>query len=233
VFSDTSFVGGQDLTNNVNTMLDNLENILPTFNPRDAIFSNVAVEPTFFTLPNYEVAVYWDNGITGAGNALIVSDNGGPGILKASAIFKSTINPTEPDNWVYNQELGTLFGATQEPTSVQPDETVFADPTLENTYTPYDYECAEIYLDRSRIHYWNQSASGLDAYDWEIRPDLVSNYYGTKKKSPQKVIHYIFNEDGSRDTFTYKYDEVPEDVKLTFPEMFEGYMEKRLALEKK
>ncbi len=63
----------------------------------------------------------------------------------------------------------------------------------------------------------------------------MSVYYSdeeNKSAEEKKFIYYIFHEDGSRVVFHYKLSDVPEDVKMQFPMMFEGYLEKRIAEEK-
>ncbi|MDZ7740662.1 MAG: hypothetical protein U5Q03_02640 [Bacteroidota bacterium] len=87
-----------------------------------------------------------------------------------------------------------------------------------------DEQCADVYLNRSRIHYWNEDYDEDDpeGYDWEIRPDLVSNYYpeldNTKRSTGRVLVSYKKN--GKKVTETYNYFDTPSDVMKMFPEIF-------------
>ncbi len=231
VFTDNSLVGGQNINANINTMMYNLQYILPTFNPRDAIFSNVAQEATFRPQVDGEAVIMWDNSISGSGGAAIVQvSSSNPRIVQTAALFKSYVDPVNADNKVYNQELGTCFGATGDDPNVSPNNSVFTDPTYVDTYTINDNNCADIMLDRSRIHYKNNGYTGENSYDWEIRPDLVSNYYPGGKDNGKRILtFFLFKEDGTRLSTTYDMDKVPEEIKKMFPTIFPEYLKYRVS----
>jgi len=221
-FSDNSLVGGTDLTIQYNNLVYNIQNILPTFNPRDAIPSNLVEHTTFgYQLQDGEMGAYFDNSIfPAAGVVGIMWD--GPQMIKCHTAYYESIGGTTgsfqgADNTVFNQELGTGFGCVTEPAVSSNYESVFTQPCPFDTYTQDDYDCATVMLNRARVHYMNLSFEITDpeGYDWEMRPDEVQTWYpGTSKSTGSQTLVYKvigFNgeiiEEGS-----YSLDEVPSRV---------------------
>jgi hypothetical protein len=226
IFNDTSKIDPtnpyEDITKTLPTLKTNLETILPKYNPRDANPEKIFIEQEIRTIDG-EFATYWDNDLLGVGVALFVFE--GPVISSCASIFTGGVHKTEPNNWLYNQELGTCFGAIAEPYNIN-QESVFTDPTNVETYTKADYENVKVYLTRSRIHYRNGGAMNpipptltLEDQDYEARPDIVEKYYGENAlKSASMDKTFVYKDESG--THSYNYYEVPEDVKAMFPTMF-------------
>jgi len=129
------------------------------------------------------------------------------------------------NNWVFNQELGSAFGAQEEPPQSSNYVSVFTDPGGSAIYTPYDYSCSIVRLTRSKIHYRLLSyGTNPDGYDWEVRPDSVAMWYPTTLKQiqlgGQKFWTKVIYEDGSTETKVYDYDKVPSSVMKQFRFIF-------------
>ena len=133
--------------------------------------------------------------------------------------------PGDYDVHVYNEEIGSAFGATFEPNFENYGgtqyESVFRQAALKlsvPTYTSMDEQCADVYLGRSRVHYWNEDYSDDDpeGFDWEIRPDLVSNYYTelTRKnsRSTGRVLVSYTNSKGKNVVELYNYFDTPSEI---------------------
>jgi len=203
--------------------MTNLETILPTFNDVEFDFNDVVEHTTFgYVLEDGEMAIWWDNNIPGAGVAGVVKT--GPIINKCVNKYRDYVDPNTPDSPVYNQELGTCFGAVREPEQSSTYDSVFTDPPDSATYTSDDLNASNVRLTRTPIHYWNQEYAEDDpeGFDWEARPDVVEQYFGSgdsKKKNKQFIVRY-YGYDGSTSTFEYDYDKVPSSVMKQFPLIF-------------
>ncbi|MDZ7740655.1 MAG: hypothetical protein U5Q03_02605 [Bacteroidota bacterium] len=160
------------------------------------------------------------------------SGNEGPEIAKGIIKFHYNYDPEEPDNHVYNEEDRFRFWCLKRTVLsqimvVQNMIQYFINQhriSPVNTYTLMDEQCADLMLNRSRIHYWNEDYDEDDpeGYDWEIRPDLVSNYYpeGGKSDKSKWRFHVQYEKDGEKVTETYNYFDTPSDVMKMFPEIF-------------
>lgn len=235
IFSDNSLVGGTDITANYDNMMYNLEFILPTFNNVEFDFNDVVEHTSFgYVLQDGEMSIDWDNSISGAGLALVVKD--GPIINKCANKYKDYVHPTEPDNHVYNQELGTCFGGVQELSASPTYESVFV-PGIVPTYTPDDLNCSDVRLTRTPIHYWNQDYTITDpeGFDWEPHPDIVSQYFGTDKSSKfeREFIVRRWDYDGSSTTERYTMKTIPSKIMKEFPMIFTKEEIKLKMLEEK
>jgi len=226
IFNDTSRIDPtnpyEDITKTVRTARTNLKTILPKYNPRDANPDKVSIEQTIRKIDG-EFAVYWDNDLNGIGLAAFIFD--GPIIDSCAAVFIGGAEFTA-DNFLYNQEIGTCFGAVTEPYNLH-QPSVFAEPYTSETYSEGDLENAKVYLTRSRIHYRNgpqiQSTDTqlpLEDQDYEARPDIVEIYYGENSLKSASLDKTFVYKDGDGVTHSYDYYEVPEDVKAMFPTMF-------------
>lgn len=225
-FSDNSGVGGGDITVEYTNLVYNINNILPTFNPRDAIPTNLVehTEPhSGFTLQDNEFEAYFDNVVL-PDSAWTLRSYDGPKMNQCSNLYKDNVGISGADTTILNQELGSCFGSVSEPAVSSNYDSVFTDPTPEQTYTSDDYDCSTVMLDRARVHYKNLTASGDNAYDWEMRPDEVLNWYpGTSKKTKESSLTYVFTRtltDGIRVTKVFKESEVPLYVIKAFKHMF-------------
>jgi hypothetical protein len=72
----------------------------------------------------------------------------------------------------YNQELGSCFGAVQEPPQSPNYISVFTDPPTYFTYTPYDFNAQHIRLSRSMKYITEiitYAPSDPDGLDWDAR----------------------------------------------------------------
>jgi hypothetical protein len=189
-YSDNALVGGADITVQYANLIYNINNILPTFNPRDAIPANLVEHTSFgYQLQDGDMGAYFDNAIPGNGVVTLVYD--GPKINKCSTAYKDYVGVSGADISTFNQELGTCFGAITEPPVSSNYDSVFTDPAGSNTYTSDDFDCSTVMLDRARVHYKNLTASGDDAYDWEMRPDEVLTWYpGTGKQVYGPMLEY-------------------------------------------
>ena len=220
IFNDTTYVDIDSVEANVNTSLYNIRNILPTFNPVETADAEIQVfqEKLRKSYPG-ELFIGWDNRIGAAGTCSMLMDENEATILSAAAIFMEQYHPTNPNSQKYNQELGTCFGAVREPTSISPYDSVFTDPSGVYSYTSLDLKAVKIYLNRSRMHYYD-STKGDFAYDREAHPDIVEQYYSgnTLKSSKEQNMRFVYYEDGIK--HSYDYDNVPQDVKEMFPSMF-------------
>lgn|GEM_PF-2921477 len=220
-YSDNALVGGTDITIQYNNLVYNINNILPTFNPRDALPSNI-IEHTLFsqhTLQDGDMGAYFDDSIYPAAG-IVARIYDGPKMNRCSTAYYHTIGETGgsapgADNWVFNQELGSCFGSVAEPAQSSNYNSVFTTPTSFSTYTSDDYDCSTVMLDRARVHYKNLSLSGQNAYDWEMRPDEVLTWYpGTSKNVSQKRLEYkVIGQNGEiLEKGTYPIDDVPSRV---------------------
>jgi len=221
IYSDNSLVSsGFDLTPNVNNHIYNLENILPTFNPRDAP-TVMTIHPSFgYTIQDGEYGAYWDNTVPGVG--IVGRVWNGLRMEKCTTGYRDTVGRDSlglypgPDNNVFNQEIGSCFGSVNEPDRIDSlYNSVFTDPTPENTYTPDDYDCETVYLARSKVHYRNlyYSASDPEGWDWELRPDLVNYYYSPSTTNSRIFEFVLFGENGSViEKGAYPLDDVPSRV---------------------
>lgn len=220
LYSDNSIVGGNDITEQYNNLVYNTNNILPTFNPRDALPSNI-VEHTLFsqhTLQDGDMGAYFDDSIyPAAGVVARIYD--GPKMNRCSTAYYHIIGETGgpapgADNWVFNQELGSCFGSVAEPPQSSNYDSVFKTPTSFSTYTSDDYDCSTVMLDRARVHYKNLTVSGENSYDWEMRPDEILTWYpGTSKSSNQVLDYKIIGFNGEIiEKGAYPIDEVPSRV---------------------
>ena len=224
IFSDNSLVGGTDITANYDNMMYNLENILPTFDDVEFDFDDVVEHTTFgYQMQDGEMGVYWDNSISGAGQVIIMKS--GPIILKCSTSYKDWIDPNDPDNSVYNQELGSCFGAVNEPAQSSTYTSVFTDPAGWETYTPDDLNSSNVRLTRTPIHYLNQDYANdnPEGWDWEAHPETVEQYFGPGKKQIENNIEYIvryYDYDGSISQFKYTPKTIPSSVMKQFPLIF-------------
>lgn len=227
IFEDSFYVGGLPLDDNIGTLLYNLNHISNNFNPRDILSENIVLEESFRLIEDGEVGIKWDNSVS-AGSYAVVFDGLEPMINRGIVIFNYIVDPLEPDNRVYNQEIGSVFGATNEPRynnyDGSPYDTIFHEfvPAGMYTYTEMDLQCAQVYLNRSRIHYWNEvyDEEDLYGYDWEIRPDLVTDYYPFGKTSSPGRVLVSYEKKGKQFTEEYNYFETPVDVMKMFPEIF-------------
>ncbi len=217
-YSDNVLVGGADIAVQYANLIYNIQNILPTFNPRDVdTSSSNMIEHTSFgyILQDNEFGAYFDNSIPGAGSVARTYD--GPRMNKCTSAFRQGAGLTGPDVSVFNQELGSCFGAVLEPDQSSNYQSVFCDPPNGNTYTQDDYDCATVMLDRARVHYRNLSydASDPQGWDWEMRPDEVQIWYpGTSKKQNQQTfVITVYGEKGEViEHGAYPLNDVPSRV---------------------
>jgi len=225
-FSDNSGVGGGDITVEYANLVYNIQNILPTFNPRDAIPSNLVEhsEPhSGFTLQDNEHEAYFDNVVLPDDSGWTLRSYDGPKMNQCSDLFADGVGSNGADTTVLNQELGSCFGAVTEPAQSSTYDSVFTDPTSENTYTQDDYDCSIVMLDRARVHYRNISyaLSDPEGFDWEMRPDEVLIWYpGTSKKSSKTYVFTRYTQNGEIISKTYKEGEVPLFVMKAFKHQF-------------
>ena len=129
------------------------------------------------------------------------------------------------DSAVYNQELGSCMGATNEPNFPGVEYlTVFAGFTKLTTYSKDDYEMGKIYTHRSLLHYHKKVVNGLDDEDWELRPDIIQKRYDEATKEMKilnlkstdnpyikRTLHLDF-KDGRSKTWTFPLNKVPQDL---------------------
>jgi len=244
LFSDNSFVGGYNLTANVNNCLINLQTILPVFDSVESKPANILQYSSFtgYSLVPGHMMMYWDNSIPGVG--YIGCTYNGPIQATCEVQFRSGVGCNSgciypgSNNWVFNQELGSAFGAQEEPPQSSNYDSVFTDPGGSAIYTPYDYSCSIVRLTRSKIHYRLLSyGTNPDGYDWEVRPDSVAMWYPTTLKQiqlgGQKFWTKVIYEDGSTETKVYDYDKVPSSVMKQFRFIFKKEdIEKREKEEK-
>ena len=193
-FSDNALVGGVDITVQYANLIYNINNILPTFNPRDAIPSNLVehTEPhSGFTLQDNEFEAYYDN-IVIPDSAWTLRSYDGPKMNQCSNLYRDPIGLAGADIATFNQELGSCFGAVSEPPVSAEYTSVFTGPPGSQTYTQDDYDCSTVMLNRSRVHYRNLTydADDEEGFDWEMRPDEVLTWYSGTSKSPVKT--YVF-----------------------------------------
>ena len=62
-----------------------------------------------------------------------------------------------------------------------------------------------------------------EGLDWEVRPDIVEQYFGSKKTFLEHKKQFMvrqFDFDGSFTEDVYNYDKVPSKVMLEFPMIF-------------
>lgn len=227
-FSDNSLVGGQNITDNFNNLLINLQTILPTFNPVQSWPSNIVQQSSFagYTLLPGHLAIYWDNSAVGAGDIGCTTNVSAHEHCEVR--FKSYVGCNSgcsvpgANNAVFNQELGSAFGAYREPPQNPNYLSVFTDPACCNTYTSYDYSCATVYLNRSKVHYQNLNYALTDpeGYDWEIRPDsvLLSFPGGKTNSEPEGRTFRVKRvlENGKMESEVYEYGKVPSTVMKQF-----------------
>lgn len=231
IFSDNSLVGGANITVNFNNCIINLQTILPTFDSVESKPSNIIQFTSFsgYTLQDGHIAIYWNNSISGVG--VIGCTYNGPIQKWCEVQFRSTVGCNTgcafpgSNNTVFNQELGSGFGARLEPPQSPNYVSVFTDPTSANTYTPYDYSCSNVRLTRSKIHYKVLSyGTNPEGFDWEVRPDSVAMWYPTDAPKinlgGQKFWVKRIADDGSTKTEIYDYDKVPSSVMKQFHLIF-------------
>jgi hypothetical protein len=197
-------------------LIYNIQNILPTFNPRDVDPDTIIEHTSFgYILQDNEFGAYFDNSIPGVGSVAVTYD--GAKINKCSTSYRDNVGLNGPDNYVFNQELGTCFGCVQEPPQSTSFTSVFQDPTTADTYTQDDHDCATVMLDRSRVHYRNLQYYEFesDGWDWEMRPDEVQIWYpGTSKKQNQQTfVITVYGEKGEViEHSVYPLNDVPSRV---------------------
>jgi hypothetical protein len=225
---------GVNLTPNVNTMVYNLNNILPNFAQHEMNTSLITVKYDYSTpLQDNEMGISWDNNIGGAGVVIMIRD--GPRISKCVTKYKWYIEPNNPDNVVYNQELGTCFGAIHEPPQSPNYSSVFTDPSSANTYTPYDFNAQHIRLSRSMIHYRNFSyiPGDSEGLDWDAHPSIVDQWYNQPSSKENTFLDYkVLDFDGSViEKGSYKYSEIPSRIMELSPALFtaEEIAQRRLS----
>ena len=226
VYNDSSLTQPWDIEINYNNTIYNLENILPTFNPVEALAENVVPHPEGFgyIIQDGEMGVYWDDNI-GPGGTFACFYNG-PVTNKCSVMFRSSIGGVSPNSRVLNQELGSVMGAITEPPSSNNYESVFTESGTSPNYTEDDYNCADIYLNRSLLHFRNLDYNWDDpeGWDWEQRPDIVDEWFG-EDSSPSKgkrIFHireFDINGVTTKDIF-YDYEDIPSEVMKKWPMMF-------------
>jgi len=215
---------------NFNNTAYNLVNILPTFNPIEALpenIHNISNSSTFTREPG-QMLVYCNDGISGAG--AVGFDKIGPTINRSDVMYRHWIGSTPGDNnnTVFNQEFGTAMGTTIEPPHDPSYESVFTDPADSNSYTDDDYNCSLIRRNRAKIHYLQGEDEEYtpDEYDWELRPDLIDYYYDwdnyENKKNVKRTFEYrVFGFNGETiEKDSFDYDKVPSRVMKMFPMMF-------------
>ena len=228
IFSDNSLVGGQNIIPNFNNCITNLQTILPTFDPLEALPVNIVQHTSFsgYTLAPGHMAIYWDNSIPGVG---VIGCNYGSGNIqeRCEVRFQPTVggnsgSNTGPNNWVYNQELGSSMGVPIEPPYTTSFISVFQDPLMSPVYTPYDFSGSTVRLGRAKVHYQNSTYGTTDpeGYDWDMRPDLVAQWYlmtrninNTEKRTFRVK---IINFDGTVESISYNYDDIPASVMKQF-----------------
>ncbi|MDZ7776147.1 MAG: hypothetical protein U5L09_11380 [Bacteroidales bacterium] len=198
-------------------------------------YDNVEVKQDYsnYELGDYQTFIQWTDGCAGGGAYGLTTED--HEIINAYICFLPD-GPTNPDNYLYNQELGSAFGATFEPDMVDAAETVFLTTGNTPTYTEHDYDGADVYLNRSLVHYRNYDFDMDDpeGWDWELHPDEVKNYYPTLQGNAPEPTHFIMGitqPNGQIKETTYEYDKVPERVKkqfpFTFPEANQDFFERR------
>lgn len=224
VYNDSSLCD-IDITPNYLNTLANLDTILPTFNPKEALPENVVPHPEGFgyIIQDGEMGVFWNNNIGPAGT--FSCHYNGPVKRKCSVIFKQGVAHNSPDDGAINQELGSVMGAITEPPQSENYTSVFADPPNSYTYTNDDYTCAHIYLSRSLLHYQNLDGyewGDPEGWDWEQRPDIVDQWYSDTTWKANRTFHVReFDEHGNitKDIF-YKQHQVPSKIMKQWPMMF-------------
>jgi hypothetical protein len=236
VSSDNSLVGGVDLTTQYNNLIYNLNNILLTFAQTEYDPSKIVehTEPITGLNMNNFVKIYFDNSIGAAGTVVIIRE--GYAYNKCIIQFYHYVGLGGPDNDVFNQEIGTCFGAVFEPPLSSNYVSVFTDPAMSNTYTEDDLNCQYVRMHRSKVHYLNKSYDYFndpEAWDWEMRPDEVEFWYSSKKNSAKTFTYKVFNFDGSIESHIYTYDNVPLEIMKQFKDIFsEKEIEEREAKER-
>jgi hypothetical protein len=148
----------------------------------------------------------------------------GPRMNKCVTKYLSGVGFESPDNAVFNQELGSCFGAVLEPPQSPNYISVFTDPPTSNQYTSYDFEMAKLYLDRNKIHYRNLTydLSNSDGWDWEARPDIVEEWYTPTAQvvnTHMEIIVYGLEGEVTERTI-YAYDSIPSEVMGRNPMLF-------------
>ncbi|MCF8233805.1 MAG: hypothetical protein K9G67_03230 [Bacteroidales bacterium] len=241
IFNDSSLVSVDSVETNYNNTLYNLNNILPTFNPVEALPQNIVEHPEglgYTAQPN-EMGIYWSDECGGTASA--IQDRYGPIINTTTVCFTDPIgngiHPTwgNNNNAIMNQELGTGMGAVMEPDPwdyfglPSPTyETVFSVPPypMGNSllgYTGDDHNCSTVRTTREKVHLQNLDFAygDPDGLDWELRPDLVEYYTNIENWSGKRQLTYeVLREDGTIEKFVYDYDKVPDSVKRIYPMMF-------------
>jgi hypothetical protein len=223
-FNDTSNVGGQNIDVQFSNLVYNAQNILPTFNPRDALPENVVIHQEFgYTLQDNEIGANFDDSISGAG--IVIRLYAGPRMNRCVTRYRSYIGLPYmgPDNVVFNQELGSCFGAVREPAQSDDYVSVFTDPSFVNTYTQDDYDSAKIMLDRLRVHYRNLTydVNEPEGWDWEMRPDEVEFWYSDEAIEETHLEIIVFGYEGEvLNKTSYAYDEIPYKVMEENPMLF-------------
>jgi hypothetical protein len=223
LINDTTAVPGQNIDIQFANLVYNVENILPTFNPRDALPENVVIHQSFgHVLQDNEKGAYFDDSISGAGEVTRIY--AGPRMNKCITKYRWFIGLLGPDISTFNQELGSCFGAVLEPPQSPNYVSVFTDPAGSSSYTSYDFEIAKLYLDRNKIHYRNLTypQSNSDGWDWEARPDIVEEWYTpstTLVNTHMEIIVYGFEGEVTERTI-YAYDSIPSEVMERNPLLF-------------
>lgn len=223
LINDTTAVPGQNINVQFANLVYNAQNILPTFNPRDAKPENVVIHQSFgHVLQDNEKGAYFDDSISGAGEVTRIY--AGPRMNKCITKYRWFIGLLGPDISTFNQELGSCFGAVLEPPQSPNYVSVFTDPAGSSSYTSYDFEIAKLYLDRNKIHYRNLTypQSDSNGWDWEARPDIVEEWYTpstTLVNTHMEIIVYGFEGEVTERTI-YAYESIPAEVMEQNPLLF-------------
>lgn len=225
IWDDNSLVSGFDIAEHFNNALINLDSILPTFNPIEALPENVVphTEGFGYIIQNGEMAVYWDNSIIGGGTWWCICS--GPVKIKCTVVFKESIGIGGPANGAMSQEFGSVMGAKLEPPQSPNYSSVFCDPPNSNSFTEDDYMAAHIYLSRSLMHAYNAEFEFPDpeGYDWELRPDIVKQYYpdtGNYSKMDLSLVMKTYTKNGEIKIISYDYDSIPSSIMKQDPVLF-------------
>jgi hypothetical protein len=223
LYNDTTYVPGYNINVQFANLVYNVENILPTFNPRDALPENTVIHQSFgHMLQDNELGAFFDDSIPGAGQVTRIY--AGPRMNKCVTKYRSFVGQIGPDTSTFNQELGSCFGAVLEPPQSPNYISVFTDPAGSSSYTSYDFEMAKLYLDRNKIHYRNLTydLSNSDGWDWEARPDIVEEWYTPTAQvvnTHMEIIVYGLEGEVTERTI-YAYDSIPSEVMGRNPMLF-------------
>lgn len=242
LINNNSLSGGRNITTIYEYLLTNVQTILPTFNPRE-VDPELIIEHTDFeiTLQDNELGAYFtmelENLTGGTVNAsgTVTRIYEDAKMNKCITRFMPEAGFSNANSAIFNQELGSCFGAVLEPSQSSQYESVFTDPVGSQSYTPDDYNCSKLLLNRSRVHYRNLSfdVSNPEAWDWEMRPDEVLNWYpGTSTRKGKWMSVTVYGDKGNVISHKeYDLNNVPADVMADHPMLFTPEQVRRRRIE--